>query len=245
MRKALIGAIATTALTLAPASALGATLYDQTDNESIVAEEITSPGNEIADDFVVPAGVRWTITSVGSNIDGVGFSDMTVTFYADDGTGNAPTVSGSLAGGPADTLGNLASAVTLEPGHYWVGITATGLVVGWPTRTVKSNSKAVADNSGCTRWSVMQDCEVGGPGPDMSFSIGGTGVSTGQGSGGVAGGTGSSPPPPKKKKCKKAKKHSASASAKKCKKKKKRPSPAAWASGRAPWPPSQPPRRDR
>jgi hypothetical protein len=211
--------VAAAMLMLASTTASAATLYDQTDNESTTAENITSPGNEIADDFVVPAGASWTITGMGANIDGVGFTDMTVTFYADDGTGIKPTISGNLASRTADTSGNLASAVTLDPGHYWIGITATGILVGWPTRTVQSNSKAVADSgAGCPRWSLMQDCEVGtNPGPDMSFSITGTSAAD-QGSGGVGGVTGSAPSTSTKKKCKKHK-HRAP-STKKCRKKK-------------------------
>ena len=219
MKKAILVALALVMLSVPPASALGDTLYDQSDNESIIAENIASP-NEIADDFVIPANARWTVTSVGANLDSPfpDFTGVTVTFYADDGTGNSPTVSGNLAGSAADTLGNLAAPVTLDPGHYWVGLTATGTVVAWPTRSVQSNSRAVADSAACTRWSVMQDCDlVTGPGPDMAFSIDGT--STSLSSGGVLGDQQQSPAQPAKKKCKKPKKHARAA--KKCKKKKR------------------------
>ena len=156
-------------------------LYDQTDNpaaNSTVSQNFEAANdafdNQLADDFVVPAG-GWTVGQV--NVLGVYFNgsgparDVNVFFYVDaGGLPGAPVPGGTymnaaITSGAATGAFNicLPTTLALAPGHYWVSVQANmdfpvGGEWGWTDRVVTSNSPAAWQNPGggfataCTTW---------------------------------------------------------------------------------------------
>ncbi len=178
----------------------GSVLYDQTDN--IGANSISSQNfeasfdaydNAAADDFEVPAGVTWTVTDVyvpGVYFNGFGpLVSVDVNFYADN-TGLPGGVECSSTGViPGDSAGTLTitlpAACVLPEGKHWVSVIANmdfgvGGQWGWTERTVQSFDGSVWQNpgngfgSGCTTWANRVGCGVGGPDPDLVYSLSGT-----------------------------------------------------------------------
>ena len=156
-------------------------LYDQTDNpaaNSTVSQNFETANdafdNQLADDFVVPAG-GWTIGQV--NVLGVYFNgpgpatSVNVIFYADAAGLPGAAVPGGTYLNAAITSGAatgafqicLPASLTLAPGTYWVSVQANlnftpGGEWGWTDRVVTSNSPAAWQNPGggfgtpCTTW---------------------------------------------------------------------------------------------
>jgi hypothetical protein len=174
-------------------------LYNQNDNNAsvgIVSQNFGDPGFDIydaqaADDFAVPAGQTWTITSVfvtGVYFNGVGPSpSVNVTFYQDSGglpgaQVSTETLTPGVPRGPSGGI-RLHNGVTLSSGTYWLSVQAvmdfaTGGEWAWETRAVQSNSASAWQNpgdgflTGCTTWQNMQNC-IGplGEGPDFMFAL--------------------------------------------------------------------------
>lgn len=147
--------------------------------------------DELADDFIVPPGVSWTINQVdvsGAYISGSGpASSVNVIFYTD---GN------SLPSTPVATQNNLAftngpsfniplAPVVLTPGHYWVSVVANMPYTpngqwGWTDRTVTSNSPAAWRNpndgfKSCIDWGSRGiSCGFDPAAPDQVFRLQGS-----------------------------------------------------------------------
>ena len=145
-----------------------AVLYSQIDNPGLNATgsqnfEATFDAfdDEVADDFVVPAGVNWTVNQVFA--DGVYFNgpgpatSVNVVFYSDSSTLPGAVVATRANQTFVDAAGdftvNLAPAVVLSPGTYWVSVQAnqnfgTAGQWGWTDRTTTSNSGSAWRNPG-------------------------------------------------------------------------------------------------
>lgn len=158
-----------------------------------------------ADDFVVPTGETWAVSSVrvlGTySEDGGPAEFLNVAFYADEGGvpgepvasfEDPPFVDGT---GEGDFIIALPSDVLLETGTYWVSVqvdmdvseggqwfwvrqateTAIGAEVHW-------RNPEDGFETGCVDWSPLAGCDAGGGEPiglDASFRLDGTRTSTG------------------------------------------------------------------
>jgi hypothetical protein len=190
----------------APAAPLDV-LYDQmgspsgTGTSSQEFEAAFSTYNdELADDFMVPAGVDWTVTGVdaaGSYFNGAGPAvSFNVVFYdsttsggnAVPGTALATRTAQSYTEGGGVEVITLSSPVThTAGGHYWVSVQArmdfgAGGQWAWTDSSgATSNSPAVWRNPGggfgdpnCLDWNLRTTCVAGSTGTDQSFRINGT-----------------------------------------------------------------------
>jgi hypothetical protein len=199
------GATAATPARSAPSAPL-VVLYDQFNN-AVTAGAVSSPSTNYpapsdawdthtADDFVVPAGQTWTITSVDVMGTGSGANppdSFNLTFY-NNGAGNLPgSVSATqalrpwtnIAANPNDYAITLSPSVVLGAGTYWVAVQANMSTVnpptfwGWQYRSVQSNNGAAWQNpgnawgTGCTTWTRRTSC-FGTP-PDHVFRLNGAG----------------------------------------------------------------------
>jgi hypothetical protein len=151
--------------------------------------------DQLADDFIVPAGQTWSIESI--DVDGVYFNgpgpatSVNVRFYNNAGTlpgalnGTAylanPIAAGAATGDFSITL---TSPKVLTPGTYWVEIQANLNFTpngqwGWTDRTVQSNSSAAWQNPGggfgvCPTWGAKLVCIPTASGPDTVNRLNGT-----------------------------------------------------------------------
>ena len=180
----------------------GTLLVDQLSSPTpnLIASQDFEPSRDAydslaADDFFVPAGQRWTISSVqvdGEYQGGGGCSStagpaqaVNVLFYSSTGTVPASEVGGSRNVVPA---GGLASpdfsvsfpGVTLSPGHYWVAVQAVQSCTSngrwsWRERGVQTHQRFAWMNpgngfaSGCTTWRPSQECDA--VSPDLMFRL--------------------------------------------------------------------------
>ena len=222
----------TVALVIAvPASASGATLYDQFDNQADGPGSNTpsyfyenGTGDEqAADDFTVPAGQAWTVNAAQApGIDVLNTYQFRTTIFAD--AGNRPgaplfQAQSAIPGAGTTYTFPLSGVPQLHPGHYWISIQLMNLIAwNWKNRTVQSGSPAMWQNPDgsdgipeCVTWNLRSVCEPETAAfPDQAFRLLGDAV----------------PFSAPKKKCRKHhKKHKRSADQakkKKCKKKKKK-----------------------
>jgi hypothetical protein len=179
-------------------------LYDQTDNpgqNAISSQEFGAANasftNQAADDFVVTDASGWTVDTVfagGVYFNGVGLTPfVNVEFYADSaGLPGALVKSYDGITSYVDNgLGTLTIDLSGDPaflpqGTYWVSVAAdmdfaAGGQWGWTERTVQSGAASAWRNPGggfataCTDWGPrVALCGVGGPDPDLIFSLSGT-----------------------------------------------------------------------
>jgi hypothetical protein len=173
---------------------LAAVLYDQNDNDS--GSNVTSQNFESiydaydtqsADDFTVPAGVKWKLTEVdvtGAYSVAGPVSSMHVTIYMASKKGQPkkvvadfPEVFGTDNGTGSFEL-PLPSKVTLKPGTYWVSVQANmDFDVGgqwfWQNRSVVSGMGALWQNpgdgfgTGCVSYADESACLGTGVGDKM------------------------------------------------------------------------------
>jgi subtilisin-like proprotein convertase family protein len=183
-----------------PDSPDAVTLYTQDDNsasEGVSSQDFQTAvdqfDDEVADDFVVPAGTLWRVTGVHANgvyYNGTGPAPTVHVHFYDDAAGlpGAP-VCDYLDIIPTDSSGTfdvaLPSPCVLGPGPHWVSVIAhmdqsVGGQWGWNERTIQANSAAAWRNPGagfgtpCTAFGARQaTCAVGGA-PDQMFSLSGT-----------------------------------------------------------------------
>ncbi len=157
--------------TLRPSSSRPATstvLYDQYDNPGANATSsqhfeaaFSTYDDELADDFTVPAGETWSVTTIdaaGEYFDGPGpATSFNVVFYSNStdlpGTAVATRTTMSFTQLAEDFTISLSPAVTLTSGTYWVSVQAnqvfnTSGQWGWFDRTVQSNQGAAWRNPG-------------------------------------------------------------------------------------------------
>ena len=174
-------------------------LYDQYDNAGQYATSsqnfesgFASFDDELADDFTVPDGQVWSISTIdaqGQYFDGEGpATSFNVVFYANGANlpGAAVASRASLAYSEAagDFTITLDPAVTLTAGAYWVSVQAnqnygqTGQW-GWQDRTVQSGQGAAWRNpnngfgTGCINWTRKTTCVTNTPDPDQVFRLSG------------------------------------------------------------------------
>jgi hypothetical protein len=171
------------------------TLYDQMGgdrgtgiNSQNYEQEFDAYDDEAADDFIVPAGVRWKVMEVdmaGYYNEGPADS-MNVVFYKDrrgrpgkvvaQFTIIPPWYNGD-GGFPLD----LDKGVVLKPGHYWLSIQANqdfneAGQWSWASSDEIGNSPAMWRNPGggfeigCTEWTVETTCIADGQG-DHLFAL--------------------------------------------------------------------------
>ncbi len=147
----------------------------------------------VADDFIVPPGEQWAITSVtatGGEWGGAGgFTQVNVYFYADDAGMPAATYFESAMNMTAIGSMNgtfdfdLPSAVILTPGTYWICVQAEGAYVTYGQWGFADNDMAVVNNESYfinpgggfgpyTTWTPFTIFQ--GIALDMSFALNGT-----------------------------------------------------------------------
>jgi hypothetical protein len=203
-----------------PASAGAAVLYDNTGATNAAWTSTDFPtgmdnlDGQGADDFTVPPGLPWHVTSV-ETFAGTASDTMGVYVYADGGT--IPGAEVFHQTGIPIPVANLqtfpVSGLLLQPGGYWISLQASGAQAwAWSSQTPVRGDQAVYRNNSipaCTTYKPINAC--GFPtASDFYFRINGDVVAPT-----------STLPLAKKKKCKKHKKHASAAKKKKCKKKKK------------------------
>lgn len=205
MKKTLlsVAVLATTALSAS------AQLYDQTSGittSGVISALMTDSGDTIvqsADDFTIPAGNDWDVTSVtvhGFRNDpgaiGTNMTQMTVEIYSDaSGPGTLVynediTLGGAGVPSPqADTAITLtlATTQTLSPGTYWLSVYGNSEAAArwnWTTHgpTAVGATAMLLDNqdyfgAGATSWTAVT--ALGLTDPDFTFQINGTGGNVG------------------------------------------------------------------
>ena len=164
----------------------------------------TAFNSQAADDFTVPGGTTWTITSVsatgGPTTQGGTPTSINVFFYANSGSNLPGAPVASLLNITTFTGGNtgiynvtLPSAVNLTPGTYWVSVQINMPFVGngqwfWSTYgTTNVGSEHAWQNPGggfgtpCTNWGYgATGCGVGGGvNRNLIFSLTGTTIAAG------------------------------------------------------------------
>jgi Calx-beta domain len=173
------------------------TLYDQTDNAATGGSNSQNfdtgsdqYDNQVADDFVVPAGGSWIVDRIeapGEYLSGPGPADsVNVFFYQNAGTLPGAEVASRIAVIPADGLatgdfGVNFSPITLTPGHYWISVQANLAIAEgqwfWTERTVQSNHPAAyqepgdGSGNGCTTWGARATTCMWGTEVDQVFRI--------------------------------------------------------------------------
>ncbi len=175
-------------------------LYDQYD--TIGANIITSQDfeaindsfdTEAADDFIVPAGVSWTLSSLiigGAYYNGFGPANtVNVKIYTDKNHAPKKLLYSDSVIPSFDTLGtfilNLTNPIQLCSGTYWLEVQvqmdfAIGGQWGWGERAIQSNSESVWKNpmggfgTPCTNWGARVTSCLVGTDPDFLFVLYGT-----------------------------------------------------------------------
>jgi hypothetical protein len=157
--------------------------------------------DQLADDFVIPTSVTWTITKIG--VEGVysapvpgsnpGPADSVNVFIYADSAGLPGTsvfsqsnIQPSTGLDTGDFQLPLSPAAVLDAGTYWVSVQAnqnyeTNGQWKWQDRTVQSNKGAAWKNpnngfgTGCTTWKRRSTtCGLDSSAPDQIFRINGT-----------------------------------------------------------------------
>ena len=172
-------------------------LYDQYDNASLNGTssqnfEAANDAfdNELADDFVVPAGPGWGVN--GIDVDGVYFNGpgpattFNVSFYTNNaglpGTLVAARAAQAYTGAGGDAVITINPAVSLGAGTHWVSVQANQNFTpagqwGWIDRTVQSNEGAAWQNPNggfgvCPTWGRRATtCNIDPPAPDQVYRL--------------------------------------------------------------------------
>jgi uncharacterized repeat protein (TIGR01451 family) len=192
------GLLATVALAAGSAEQLSAgtvVIYDQTSNPSGIlgSQNFTDAPQytcRAADDFVVPAGQSWTISSArmpGSYYGGIGPADsFNVTIFADDATFpgavlyDFPALPYTTDAGATTFQIDFPSAIDLPAGTYWLAVQANMNLAGgtwtWVGSLTPVDSGCVWENPldgfglGATTFQRVTDVVPSNP-PDLSFQL--------------------------------------------------------------------------
>jgi hypothetical protein len=150
---------------------------------------------QLADDFIVPAGVQWTIQTIvapGQLTAAGGYTTALVEFYNNNGT-LPGTVVATQTAAVTDVAGlvtaTLAPTVVLNPGTYWVSVSVVGdfATFGqwyWYTSTSTNGSNFVWQNpgngfgTGFTTWTPGA-IAFAGSAYDLAFQLNGTSAPSG------------------------------------------------------------------
>ena len=180
-----LGAIAIAALAFcAPAlGSPGDVLYDQYDNAGTTASSsqnfetaLDQWDDAVADDFVVPDGVGWSISGVeveGRFFNGSGPADsVNISIYDNavdlPGTLLASRPNLAFTGGSSFVV-TVSPAIELGPGRHWLSVQANQSFAssgqwGWLDRTQQAGVAAAWENPGgahgfgCAAWEVRGSC---------------------------------------------------------------------------------------
>ena len=205
-RNRVAGAAIAVACLLLPASAGAEVLYDNIDltsPQSINSQDFNAANNAFdamaADDFVIPAGEKWTITGAlvrGNNDGSVPATSANVTIFADaGGTPGAEVFSGVATATDYPRMNLTFAAPELSAGIYWFGVSAI-LDPGasapfnqwyWAENSEPVGAPAMYRNpgngfsTGCTSFTVKSTCifvtgDPVHPAPGQSFNLSGTRV---------------------------------------------------------------------
>jgi hypothetical protein len=185
-------AAAIAALLALPAAASAAVLYDQTTGtpEGTVPSAHRSPpapsDADAADDFIVPPGFLWTLSSVDVKGDAPSVVQTgNATLFAD--AGGRPGTELFRQGGipfPGGLVENLplSGAPPLPPGHYWLSIYTTWSISPWDWRRQSPaygypavwENPPNGDGTGCTTFQPLAQCGYAASrGTDLQFRLNG------------------------------------------------------------------------
>ena len=174
-------------------------LYDQYDDAGQYATSsqhfesgFASFDDQLADDFTVPAGQAWSISTIdvqGQYFDGGGpATSFNVVFYSNGANLPGAAVASRSSVAYSEAAGDftiiLDPAVTLTAGAYWVSVQANQNYSqagqwGWQDRTVQSGQGAAWRNpnngfgTGCVDWTRKTTCVTNTPDPDQVFRLSG------------------------------------------------------------------------
>lgn len=187
---ALVASVVPAVLASGPAAGASPALYSQTDFPGPFGAHSDTRyfGSQAADDFVVPAGQRWSITAVdpvgvAGACGSVGQVDVTIAEDASGLPGSAVyTAAVTTAGGLTQSACALSVpvAVTLDSGHYWLSVQSVGVSWGWQLRSVVSNDSAVWQIPSqsffpdCVSWCTMDTALGTASAWDFDFSLEGS-----------------------------------------------------------------------
>jgi len=193
------GAVTKSGPSVKVAPLAGFTLYDQYNNASSAASSSqnfeaaqNAFDDEVADDFVVPAGQTWSISQVdvqGLYFNGPGpAASFNVSIYGNAGTLPGSVVTTRSGLGFAQTTTNFAipvsPAIVLPAGTYWLAVQANQNFSpagqwGWQDRTVQTGQGAAFHAPGggfgaqCVPWVRKSPC-VATTAPDQVFKLTGS-----------------------------------------------------------------------
>ena len=186
----LLAAAVPAALATGPVAGASPALYSQTDFPGPFGTHSDSRyfGSQAADDFVVPAGQRWSVTAVdpvgvAGACGSIGQVDLTISQDASGVPGSVVYSSAvTTAGGLVQSGCSLSvpAVVTLDSGHYWLSIQSVGVSWGWQLRSAVSNDEAVWQLPSqsffpdCVSWCGMDTALGTASGWDLDFSLAGT-----------------------------------------------------------------------
>ena len=157
--------------------------------------------DEAADDFVVPAGMQWTINQlniIGVYFNGVGpAASVNVSIWSNSGTLPGAVVYSAPSVVPtSDVAGtfviDLATPAVLCEGTYWLDVQVNmdfgvGGQWGWTESTVLHNSLSAWRNPGggfgtaCTAWGARSTTCLVGTDPDFAYCLYGSETTCGGG----------------------------------------------------------------
>jgi hypothetical protein len=184
----LISAVLMLGMWLLPAGAFGAVLYDQTglpQNAGLITSssftaDLTKAAQG-ADDFTVPAGASWQISSV--DVVGDTPSGLTARVFIYANSGSLP---GSLLfqqiGIPITGTNGFSAPVSgapaLGPGTYWVSVQTSGTSQwSWSSSQTTAGHTAVWGNpangysTGCTSYTPLPGCDSFSPSQSFLFRL--------------------------------------------------------------------------
>src|SRR5437764_8196050 len=174
-------------------------LWDQFNNAgtnatlSATFTDFPTFSSDLADDFTVPAGATWSVTSIdaqGTYFNGPGPATSWNVYIYNNASCLPSTVVYSILNTTVTVVGttftvNLVPAAVLPPGQYFVEIQAnmtfgTQGEWGWTDRTLQCLCPAAWQNPGggfgvCPTWAPkLATCVPGASGPDQVYRLNGT-----------------------------------------------------------------------
>lgn len=193
----LAGLITITGLALAAGPAGAVVLLDQTtgtNTGAITSTDFSTPANDPkdaqgADDFVIPPGGPWRITSVSAAGSGgsVGVDSFSVSIFENDFGAPGPQefFQGAIPEGTTNSVTlPVSGAPLLDPGTHWLSVQAAGPTQwAWSTLGTQQGLPGRWRNppdgygKGCVIFKTLADCGFGAQAHDYAFRLEGEIVS--------------------------------------------------------------------
>jgi hypothetical protein len=170
-------------------------LYDQMNNQSqeFSPSHASLAGSEYtdytADDFVVPAGQNWNISSIQARVRFGTYptfiGQVNVYIFLPGSPGpwiklyEVDDIYPSSGNNDSTMVLSIAPSLSLPAGTYWLSVQSKADYWSWYDRTVLSNSPAFYSNPGggngtCSNWNYRFSCIGGLLAPDQMFKLSGT-----------------------------------------------------------------------